>query len=259
MTETKRHILRRILFVLLGILVLTPAFRYADTFLDSQLQYGRVKQAFELKQDRVRNMLLRRNVNPEGFELYLRAFKEEGLLEVWARNKGTLKFEHIIDYPFCQNIGFPGPKRRRADGQIPEGMYKLIQFNPFSDYHLSLKINYPNQADRNREGDHDLGGMIFIHGGCSTIGCIPITDDKIRELYIMAVLATDQGQKEIDVHIFPNILDRECYMELASSAHDKELVKFWGNLRTSIVFFNRYQYPPIYSIDGKGVYHFKQP
>lgn len=251
---------RKVLFTLLSLIFfLLLSFRVADSFREAQIRNSRVRAAFEEKLGTLTNLLLARGIDPESFELYLRAFKMEGIVEVWGRTKGSKEYQKVVEYPFCENVGFPGPKRRKGDGQIPEGMYQLESFNPVSNYHLSLKLNYPNQADRNREGDYDLGGLIYIHGGCASIGCIPITDDKIRELYVLAVLAKDQGQSEIEVHIFPNSLSRERFQQLANNTNDKELVKFWGNLRTSIVFFNRFKYPPAYSIDQKGVYHFRHP
>ncbi len=47
------------------------------------------------------------------------------------------------------------------------------------------------------------GGDIFIHGSCLTIGCLPLTDDKIKEVYLAAVEARAAGQAQIPVHIFP--------------------------------------------------------
>jgi murein L,D-transpeptidase YafK len=38
------------------------------------------------------------------------------------------------------------------------------------------------------------GGDIFLHGNCVTIGCLPITDEGIKEVYWLAVLARTTGQ-----------------------------------------------------------------
>ncbi|MFC7667854.1 murein L,D-transpeptidase family protein [Hymenobacter humi] len=85
---------------------------------------------------------------------------------------------------------------------MPEGFYQIDRFNPKSEYHLSLGLNYPNAADL-ALGEPDPGGDIFIHGGEVTIGCLPITDIGIEEVYLIAVAARAAGQTLIPVHIFP--------------------------------------------------------
>jgi murein L,D-transpeptidase YafK len=72
-----------------------------------------------------------------------------------------------------------GPKRRKGDGQVPEGLYVIDTFNPNSIFYLSLGINCPNASDRVL-GKGELGGDIFIHGNRVTIGCIPIRDYPIK-------------------------------------------------------------------------------
>jgi hypothetical protein len=97
-----------------------------------------------------------------------------------------------------------GPKRKQGDNQTPEGFYAISYFNPRSDFHLSLHIDYPNRRDRAAGADGvKLGGDIFIHGGCLSEGCLAITDEGIRELYWLAVEARSVGQRRIPVHIFP--------------------------------------------------------
>jgi len=68
--------------------------------------------------------------------------------------------------------------------------------NPDSAFHLSLKISYPDVADRAdaAELNVDPGGDIFIHGapnwwvlpgtppGDWTQGCIAVTDAEIEEI-----------------------------------------------------------------------------
>src|SRR4051812_27542515 len=61
-------------------------------------------------------------------ELYLRAFKREGELELWAGPRGRpLKLVHA--YRICAASGGLGPKRQMGDGQVPEGFYELDHFN----------------------------------------------------------------------------------------------------------------------------------
>lgn len=82
--------------------------------------------------------------------------------------------------------GKSGPKLREGDRQVPEGVYKLVGLNPNSSYHLSMKLNYPNEFDRywaNKEGRTNPGSDIFIHGKAVSIGCIAVGDDAIEELF----------------------------------------------------------------------------
>lgn len=101
------------------------------------------------------------------------------------------------------NSGKLGPKRMEGDRQIPEGPYHISVYNPLSDFHLSLGLNYPNASDKILSHPKTPGNHIYIHGGCMTIGCIPITNKKIKELYTLAAISHQQGQEHIPVHILP--------------------------------------------------------
>lgn len=119
--------------------------------------------------------------------LTLIGLKSERLLEVWAHQTGQPP-QHITTYPFTGYSGKLGPKLREGDRQIPEGLYQIEYLNPNSSYHLSMKVNYPNAYDREKgkqDGRQKLGYDIFIHGKSVTIGCIPIGDPAIEELFAM--------------------------------------------------------------------------
>ncbi|MFO1349733.1 MAG: L,D-transpeptidase family protein [Gammaproteobacteria bacterium] len=119
-------------------------------------------------------------------EMALLAFKQERRLEVWARQDGGWRW--FKTYPFTAFSGALGPKLREGDGQIPEGVYGVAYLNPNSQYHLSIKVAYPNAFDRAMgavDGRERLGGDIFIHGKDKTIGCIPIGDRGIEELFYL--------------------------------------------------------------------------
>ncbi len=124
-------------------------------------------------------------------------------MEVWVKNELKDQFKLFKTYKVCALAGSLGPKRMEGDYQVPEGFYYIDEFNPNSNYYLSLGINYPNVSDRVSERFHSAGGGIYIHGSCVTVGCIPITDQQIDEVYILAAQAKDQGQDFIPVHIFP--------------------------------------------------------
>ena len=88
-----------------------------------------------------------------------------------------------------------GNKHFEGDGKTPEGAYRIIQHNPKSTYHLSLRISYPNDTQRAfaKAAGKQPGGDIFIHGqpywttvkGDWTVGCIAVTDKEVEEIYAM--------------------------------------------------------------------------
>lgn len=134
-------------------------------------------------------------------KLTLIGLKHEKLLEVWGELKGEQV--HIRTYPFTAFSGQLGPKFKEGDRQIPEGVYKISYLNPNSKYHLSMRINYPNAFDKKmakKEKRSNLGGDIMIHGSNKTIGCVPIGDDNIEELYF---LAEKVGIKNIKIILSP--------------------------------------------------------
>lgn len=138
-------------------------------------------------------------------EIALLAFKSERKVELWAKNSNQ-KWKHIHNYPLTGFSGRLGPKLKVNDKQIPEGVYKLVNFNPFSSMHLSMMINYPNSFDRqkgNLDGRKDLGNNIFIHGRDLSVGCLAIGDLAIDQLFI---LARRVGLNNIQVIIAPNDL-----------------------------------------------------
>jgi len=133
--------------------------------------------------------------------LRLLCFKEERKIEVWA--SGEFGSEKIKEFDFTGYSGVLGPKLKEGDGQIPEGIYGIEYLNPNSSYHLSMKINYPNAFDKEKgrqDGREKLGYDIFIHGKSATIGCIPIGDDGIEELFLMV---SEVGKDNVQVIISP--------------------------------------------------------
>jgi len=134
-------------------------------------------------------------------EVVLLALKEEKKLEVWARADGEFRF--IRDYDIQAASGGAGPKLRQGDRQVPEGIYRIVSLNPNSHYHLSMKLNYPNEFDlfhAGQEGRYDPGSDIFIHGKAASIGCLAMGDETIEELF---VLAAQVGKENVKVVIAP--------------------------------------------------------
>lgn len=135
-------------------------------------------------------------------ELVFAGLKEEKTLQVYARND-TNAFKFIRAYPILAASGVAGPKLREGDRQVPEGIYPIEWLNPNSSYHLSMRIGYPNEADRAHaasESRTNLGGDIMIHGKAKSVGCLAMGDEAAEEFF---VLAADTDIKNITVILTP--------------------------------------------------------
>jgi hypothetical protein len=123
----------------------------------------------------------------------LAAFKQERRLEVYAAGSATsgpLRF--IRSYEVLGASGTLGPKLAEGDGQVPEGFYRVESLNPNSQYHLALRLDYPNADDRaqgRRDGRKRLGSDIMIHGNIGSIGCLAMGDPASEDLFVLAAEA----------------------------------------------------------------------
>jgi murein L,D-transpeptidase YafK len=226
-------------------------------FKTAQLKNSRVRDAYKEKQKDVLETLRKHNLEVSQLEIFIRVFKTDNILELWGRNRNG-KFVLLKKYGICASSGISGPKREQGDSQVPEGFYVINTFNPNSNFYLSLGISYPNQSDRILGNAKNPGGDIFIHGNCVTIGCIPVTDDKIKELYIYAVEAGNNGQKNIPVHIFPTYMDNENLKKLKQQhSAENQLLSFWENLSAGYNYFEKSKELPKVSVQKDGMYVFK--
>ena len=133
-----------------------------------------------------------------GGKLRILVFKNERRLEVHAPG-----WKSPRAYPMTGFSGMLGPKLKEGDGQIPEGVYGIEYLNPNSSFYLSMKVSYPNDVDRQRakaDGRTNLGGDIMIHGTNATVGCVPIGDDAIEDVFY---LVNAVGIKNVSVIIAP--------------------------------------------------------
>jgi murein L,D-transpeptidase YafK len=243
-----KHFSKIILFVIMTI----PAL--AQTGIKTQqLKFARVKQAYDEKWINLKADLKKAGI-AGSFKLYIAAYKSEGKLEIWLKENNKTQYTLFKTYNFCAHSGVLGPKTREGDGQTPEGFYYINAFNPQSTYHLSLGIDYPNTIDKLRSGKDRPGGDIYIHGKCVTIGCIPLTDDKIKEVYVLAVEARNAGQTRIPVHIFPFKMTVENLNKYLPAAPQHNA--FWTNLQTGYNYFEKNKNIP-QVIQDKGKYIFK--
>lgn len=235
-----------------GILIPLSVMSFTPSdFLQNQLSFSRVKNAYNHKKAAIASKFEAAGVEQTNFDLYIRAFKNEKKVEVYVKNKSESKFKKYTDYDFCETSGELGPKRKSGDKQIPEGFYKVIGFNPQSNYHLSFKIDYPNASDIVFADKINPGGDIYIHGDCATIGCIPIGDDNIDELYLVAALAKNCGGN-MNVHIFPTRMTPENVANISSQ--NSKWASFWQSLVPAYTEFETTKELPSVSVNTNGNY-----
>jgi murein L,D-transpeptidase YafK len=188
--------------------------------------------------------------------MYVRAFKQEKQMEVWVKNDWKETFSLFKVYKVCATSGTFGPKRKEGDKQIPEGFYYINEFNPNSNYHLALGLNYPNASDAILSDQNKPGGDIYIHGNCVTIGCLPLTDSLIEQVYFLATVAKEQGQDFIPVHIYPVRYDNNRGLEQFSikTKNKAEVQKFASQIKDAYEFFEDTHQLPAILIDKSGNY-----
>ena len=230
----------------------------SSPFKREQIGFSRVRTAVERKYPLIKELFSSKGIQYPPKAVYLRAFKKEGILELWIKSGSQESYVLLKCYDICRSSGEPGPKRQEGDRQVPEGFYHINHFNPSSSFFLSLGINYPNASDRILGVQGNLGGEIYIHGGCATAGCIPVTDDGIMELYLIAVEAKSQGQDRIPVHIFPTGMDGDSFEALMDEhIENSRLTGFWANLKEGFDAFEENGQIPEFSVDNRGRYIFE--
>jgi len=238
-----------------GVVAQLPS-KAGTSFIDYQRSFPRPSEALQKKADTLHKQFVAKKLQWPAKYLYIRSFKYDSQLEVWVKNDIKDKFQLFKTYKVCALAGTLGPKRMEGDYQVPEGFYYINEFNPRSNYYLSLGINYPNASDKILSDSLRPGSEIFIHGSCVTVGCIPIRDEQIDELYILAVHAKDQGQDFIPVHVFPirfNVEKSEKFLENLTK-DDPALKKFADRLQDAFEYFENYKQLPVVMIGDKGQY-----
>ena len=245
-------------FLFLATCFLFPAFSAFSqaSFVDFQKTFSRVAFAMKMKEDTLRKQFAAANINWPPKQIYIRSFKYDSQLEVWVRDEDNEKFKLFKTYKVCAMAGTLGPKRFQDDYQVPEGFYYINQFKPNSNYHLALGINYPNVSDRILSDSLSPGGGIYIHGNCVTTGCIPILDNQIEEVYLLAAMAKSAGEDFIPVHIFSVRYNKEKSMQYLSKTtkDDQKVQKFEVNLKEVYDYFEEHKTLPFISINKKGEY-----
>jgi len=119
-----------------------------------------------------------------------------------------------------------------------------------------LGLNYPNASDRILSDLLRPGGDIYIHGSCVSVGCIPVTDKQIEEIYVITSYAKNNGQEFIPVHVFPIKYNQKKSLEYlkTSTKNNPSLEKFALQLKPVFDRFEETKQLPVFMVNKKGEY-----
>jgi murein L,D-transpeptidase YafK len=229
-----------------------PAF----SFIDYQRSFPVFSDALKRKEDTLMKQFEAKKLPWPAKYVYVRSFKYDSQLEVWVKQEKNEAYKLFKTYKVCALAGTLGPKRMAGDYQVPEGFYYVNEFNPKSNYHLSLGLNYPNSSDKLLADSLQPGGDIYIHGSCVTTGCIPITDLQIEELYVLAAHAKSEGQDFIPVHIFPIAFKNQRSVDFLTK-YLKDFPEYKGladRLKQVYYYFEKHKNLPVIMVNDKGEY-----
>jgi len=193
----------------------------------------RVALAIEERLSPISELLKANKLEINDINIILIIYKESNKLDLYIKATEQKQYKRLTSYAISARSGTLGPKKMEGDKQTPEGFYYINRFNPNSKYYLSLGINYPNELD-------DLlghtGSDIFIHGGIESQGCLAMTDELIKEIYLYAYFATKAGQANIPVYIFPFEMTNENIEQIHEQI-DATTLSFWKNLQEGYLHF----------------------
>jgi len=227
-----------------------------NSYVGIQRSSYKVSDVFSRMEDSVKKQFEKEHLTWPPVEMYVRSFKYDRQLEVWVKGSVKEPFKLFKTYKICMQSGTMGPKRMEGDYQVPEGFYHINEFNPNSNYHLSLGLNYPNASDRILSDSLRPGNAIYIHGNCVSTGCIPISDVPIEELYIIASNVKANGQEFIPVHVFPVRYNVKKSLEYLNSSikNNHYLLQFNASIKEVFDFFESKKQLPVIMVNKKGEY-----
>ncbi len=177
-----------------------------------------------------------------GDPIFIRIFKLESELELWAEKDG--RYVLFATYPICRWSGRLGPKLKEGDRQAPEGFYTVgaEQLNPNSRWHRSFNLGFPNELDR---AHGRTGSFLMVHGGCGSVGCYAMTDKGVDEIWRFITAALDGRQENVPVHVFPF---RMTESNLAARKKAYAWESFWSDLKAGHDLFEANHIPPAVSV-----------
>ena len=245
-------------FIALLLLLNAVAFKgnAQTSYLNLMQSSAKTNGLFNKVEDSLRKQFELKKLQWPPQEVYIRSFKFDRLLEVWVKGDAKDAFKLFKSYKICMQSGTIGPKRMEGDFQMPEGFYYINEFNPNSNFHLSLGLNYPNASDKILSDSYRPGNSIYIHGKCLSVGCIAIDNLPIEEVYLMTSYAREAGQEFIPVHVYPvkyNV--KKSFEYLAQITKENQpLQQFAISLKNAFDYFEDKKQLPLVLVNKKGEY-----
>jgi murein L,D-transpeptidase YafK len=249
--------IKHLLSLIASFLIINISFSQTS-YIDFKRASFKTVDIFNHKEDTLQKEFAKKGLKWPAKYVYIRSFKYDAQLEVWVKNDFKEQYKLFKTYHVCMQSGTMGPKRFQGDYQVPEGFYYINEFNPNSNYHLALGLNYPNASDRILSDSLRPGGDIYIHGSCVSVGCIPLTDEQIEEVYIISSYAKANGQDFIPVHVFPIKYSVKKSVEYLNTTAKKnpQLLFFALQLKEAYDKFEEKKQIPVVLINKKGQYVF---
>ncbi|HQJ89598.1 MAG TPA: hypothetical protein PLB70_03185, partial [Paludibacteraceae bacterium] len=92
---------------------------------------------------------------------------------------------------------------------------------------------------------------------CVTIGCLPMTNEYIKEIYLLAINARNNGQQKIPVYIFPfEMTDENLNSYIQKYGKQSYIASFWKNIKIGHDKFMNNKKEVNFKIDNNGDYKF---
>ncbi len=177
--------------------------------------------------------------------ILIRSYKQESEFEIWKKASDG-KYALLKTYPMCRWSGQLGPKTREGDRQVPEGFYTLTpgQLNPNSSYYVAMNVGYPNALDKTFGR---TGGLIMVHGACSSAGCMSMTDEQMAEIYALTREAFTAGQSQVQIQSMPFRMTPKNFAKFRADPN----LAFWKNLKEGADHFEVTKQEPKVAACGK--------
>jgi murein L,D-transpeptidase YafK len=198
--------------------------------------------------------LLRKNsLDYQDLDILFVVYKSELEFQVWAKKRNmNSAYALIASYPITDPIVSKlGPKTKYGDTLTPEGFYSVNFYSSFrwSDYYLAFRVSYPNTFDHTRRTFWGVtgkaGGDINIHGCCVSIGCIPLGNPVIEEVFLLARTNQINGS-DTKIMIFPFKFDNKDTRNIywGDSRIKSRIKDFWNSLEVFHKYFIKYSKIP---------------
>lgn len=102
---------KKTILLFLGIVLFSSAI-HAD-FLTEQRRFQRVRSAINEKQDFLQRKLYENQITLENLNLVFVVYKDNDLLDVYAKTNRQTTYKKILFYKICSRSGQLGPKKKR--------------------------------------------------------------------------------------------------------------------------------------------------